>query len=349
MSQIIKFGDRLIGEEQPAYIIAEMSANHAGSKERALEIIRAAKEAGADCVKVQTYTPETMTLDSDKKWFKIDKGTWEGENLFSLYQKAYTPWEWQEDLKKEGEKIGIDFFSTPYEKTAVDFLEDLGIEFYKVASFSITNIPFLKYLAQKNKPIIMSTGMATLAEIDEAVRTIRNEGNDKLALLNCSSAYPSIPDDMNLKNIKNLKETFGLPVGLSDHSLGSVAAVTSIAMGAKIIEKHFCMSREIENPDASFSMEPAEFKKMVDDIRAAEKAIGKVDYSVSEKEKESRIFRRSIFVTKDIEAGEELTEDNIKIIRPGYGLKPKHWDKALKSKAINDIKKGTPLKWDMIK
>ncbi|MFW5889437.1 MAG: pseudaminic acid synthase, partial [Bacillota bacterium] len=310
MPQSIKFGDRLIGKDKPAYIIAEMSANHAGSKERALEIIRAAKKAGADCVKVQTYTPETMTLDSDKKWFKIDKGTWEGENLYSLYEKAYTPWEWQEDLKKEAERIGIDFFSTPYENTAVDFLEDLGMEFYKVASFSITNIPFLKYLAQKDKPIIMSTGMATLAEIDEAVRTIRNEGNDKLALLNCSSAYPSIPDDMNLKNIKNLQDTFNLPVGLSDHSLGSVAVVTSIAMGAKIIEKHFCLSREIENPDSSFSMEPAEFKKMVDDIRAAEKAIGKVDYSVSEKEKESRIFRRSIFVTEDIEAGEELTEEN---------------------------------------
>jgi len=349
MSQTIKFGDRLIGKDQPAYIIAEMSANHAGSKERALEIIRAAKEAGADCVKVQTYTPETMTLDSDKKWFKIDKGTWEGENLYSLYEKAYTPWEWQEDLKKEAERIGIDFFSTPYENTAVDFLEDLDLEFYKVASFSITNIPFLKYLSKKNKPIIMSTGMATLAEIDEAVRTIRNEGNGKLALLNCSSAYPSIPDDMNLKKIKNLEDTFDLPVGLSDHSLGSVAAVTSIAMGAKIIEKHFCMSRKIENPDASFSMEPDEFKKMVDDIRAAEKAIGKVDYSVSKKEKESSIFRRSIFVTEDIKAGEELTEKNIKIIRPGYGLKPKHWDKALKSKSINDIKKGTPLKWDMIK
>ena len=349
MSQTIKFGDRLIGEEQPTYIIAEMSANHAGSKKRALEIIRAAKDAGADCVKVQTYTPETMTLDSDKKWFKIDKGTWEGENLYSLYQKAYTPWEWQEELKNEAERIGIDFFSTPYENTAVDFLEDLGVEFYKVASFSITNLPFLKYLAKKDKPIIMSTGMATLAEIDEAVRTIREAGNDQLALLNCSSAYPSIADDMNLKNIKNLAETFDLPVGLSDHSLGSVAAVTSIAMGAKIIEKHLCMSREIENPDSSFSMEPAEFKKMVEDIRDAERAIGKVDYSISEKEKNSRIFRRSIFAVEDIKAGEELNEDNIKIIRPGYGLKPKHWDNVLKAKAIKDIEKGTPLSWSMIK
>jgi len=349
MSETIQFGDRLVGKDQPAYIIAEMSANHAGSKERALEIIRAAKDAGADCVKVQTYTPETMTLDSDKKWFKIDKGTWEGENLFSLYQKAYTPWEWQEELKNEAENIGIDFFSTPYENTAVDFLEDLGVEFYKVASFSITNLPFLKYLAQKGKPIIMSTGMATLAEIDEAVRTIRKTGNNQLALLNCSSAYPSIADDMNLKNIKNLEETFGVPVGLSDHSLGSVAAVTSVAMGAKIIEKHFCMSREIENPDSSFSMEPDEFKKMIDDIRAAEKAIGKIDYSISEKEKNSRIFRRSIFVVEDIKAGEELTEENIKIIRPGFGLKPKHWDNVLGTKAIKDIEKVTPLSFELIK
>jgi len=349
MSDTVQLGHRMVGKNQPAYIIAEMSANHAGSKKRALEIIRAAKDAGADCVKVQTYTPETMTINSDKNWFKIDKGTWEGENLYSLYQKAYTPWEWQEELKKEAEKIDIDFFSTPYENTAVDFLENMNIQFYKVASFSITNIPFLKYIAQKKKPIIMSTGMATLAEIDEAVRTIREAGNNQLALLNCSSAYPSLADDMNLKNIKNLEETFDVTVGLSDHSLDSVAAITSIAMGAKIIEKHFCISREIENPDSSFSMEPDEFKKMVDDIRSAEKAIGKVDYSISEKEKSSRIFRRSIFAVKDIKTGEKLTKNNIKIIRPGYGLKPKHWDNVLKTKAIKHIEKGTPLSWNMIK
>lgn len=344
-----KINDRIIRDDKPAYIIAEMSANHAGSKDRALEIIRAAKDAGADCVKIQTYTPDTITLNSDKKWFKIGKGTWEGENLYSLYQKAYTPWEWQKDLKKEAEKIGIDFFSTPYEKTAVDFLEDLGVKFYKVASFSITNLPFLKYLAKKGKPIIMSTGMATLAEIDEAVRAIQETGNDQLALLNCSSAYPSIPDDMNLKKINHMKETFNVPVGLSDHTLGSVAAVTSIGMGSNIIEKHFCMSREIENPDSSFSMEPEEFKKMVDDIRDAEKAIGKIDYSISQKVKESRKFRRSIFVVEDIKEGEELTEENIKIIRPGYGLKPKQWDNVIGKKAIKSIEKGTPLSFDLIK
>jgi pseudaminic acid synthase len=338
-----KINDRIIGDDDPAYIIAEMSANHAGSKKRALQIIRAAKEAGADCVKVQTYTPETMTFNSDKKWFQIDKGTWEGENLYNLYQKAYTPWEWQEDLKKEAEKSGIDFFSTPYEKTAVDFLEDLGVEFYKVASFSITNLPFLKYLAKKNKPIIMSTGMATLGEIEEAVNVIKENSNENLALLNCSSAYPSVPNDMNLKKIKHLHDTFNLPVGLSDHSLGSVAAIASIAMGGKIIEKHFCLSRDIENPDSSFSMEPAEFKKMVADIRATERAIGNIDYSISEKEQESRRFRRSIFAVEDIKAGEKLTEDNIRIIRPGYGLKPKKWEKVLNKKALKDIEKGTPL------
>jgi len=344
-----KINDRIIGDDDPAYIIAEMSANHAGSKKRALQIIRAAKEAGADCVKVQTYTPETMTFNSDKKWFQIDKGTWEGENLYNLYQKAYTPWEWQEDLKKEAEKSGIDFFSTPYEKTAVDFLEDLGVEFYKVASFSITNLPFLKYLAKKNKPIIMSTGMATLGEIEEAVNVIKENSNENLALLNCSSAYPSVPNDMNLKKIKHLHDTFNLPVGLSDHSLGSVAAIASIAMGGKIIEKHFCLSRDIENPDSSFSMEPAEFKKMVADIRATERAIGNIDYSISEKEQESRRFRRSIFAVEDIKAGEKLTEDNIRIIRPGYGLKPKKWEKVLNKKALKDIEKGTPLNWDLIK
>ena len=348
MGKKFKIKDRIIGDNHPAYIIAEMSANHAGSKKRAKEIIHAAKEAGADCVKIQTYTPDTMTINSDKKWFKINEGTWEGENLHSLYKKAYTPWEWQEELKNEAEKIDIDFFSTPYENTAVDFLEDLGVEFYKVASFSITNLPFLKYLASKNKPIIMSTGMATLGEIEEAVKTIKDEGNDKLALLNCSSAYPSIPDDMNLKNINHLKETFDVPVGLSDHSLGSVAATAAVARGADIIEKHFCMSREIENPDASFSMEPDEFKKMVEDVRAAEKAVGEIDYSISKKEKQSRIFRRSIFAVKDIKKGEEFNKDNIRIIRPGYGLKPKYLNKVLDNKATKDIERGTPLEWGMI-
>lgn len=348
MSKSIRIKDRLIGEGQPCYIIAEMSANHGGDKNRAKEIIHAAKEAGADCIKIQTYTPDTMTIDSDKEYFEIKNGTWKGENLYKLYGKAYTPWEWQAELKEEAEKIGLDFFSTPYEETSVDFLEELGVEFYKVASFEVTHIPFLKYLASKRKPIIMSTGMATLGEIEEAVQAIRSEGNEELALLKCSSAYPAVSEDMNLKTIKNLEETFGVPAGLSDHSLGSIAAVTAVAMGAKIIEKHFCLSRDIKTPDFSFSMEPAEFRKMVDDIRAAERAIDYVCYELSEKEKTSRIFRRSIFAVKNIKKGEKLTENNIRVIRPGHGLDPKYWQEVLGKKAAEDIEKGTPLDWSIL-
>ena len=331
----------IFNELSQTYIIAEMSANHAGSKERAKKIIREAKQSGADCIKIQTYTPDTMTINSNKKYFQIEKGTWEGENLYSLYKKAYTPWEWHKELKTEAEKVGIDFFSTPYENTAVDFLEDLGVKFYKVASFSITNLPFLKYLASKNKPIIMSTGMATLGEIEEAVKTIQEQGNNKLALLNCSSAYPSIPADINLKNINHLKNTFDVPVGLSDHSLGSVAATAAVAMGADIIEKHFCISRDIENPDSSFSMEPEEFKMMVDDIRAAERAVGEIDYSVSDNEKNNRIFRRSIFVSNNIKKGEKFNENNIKIIRPAHGLAPRYYNNIIGKKVtslVNELK-----------
>lgn len=349
MSYQIKLGGRLINDDAPAYIIAEMSANHAGSKNRALEIVHAAKETGADCIKIQTYTPDTMTINSDKSYFKIASGTWKGESLYNLYEKAYTPWEWQWQLKEEANKVGIDFFSTPYEKKSVDFLEELGLDFYKVASFSITNIPFLRYLAQKGKPLIISTGMANLGEIEAAVNTIRNEGNNQIALLNCSSAYPSIPDEMNLKKIKHLRDTFDVPTGLSDHTFGSIAAIVGVAMGAKIIEKHFCLSREIENPDAVFSMEPVEFKKMVDDIRLAEKAIGKADYSITEKEEQNRIFRRSIFAVKDIKEGERLSKDNIRIIRPGYGLKPKYWDNVVGKIALTDIDKGTPINWNLCK
>ena len=341
--------DRLIGEGEPTYIIAEMSANHAGSFERAKEIIHAAKEAGADCIKVQTYTPDTLTIDSNKEYFKIKNGTWDGENLYNLYKKAYTPWEWQSELKEEAESIGLDFFSTPYEETAVDFLEDLGVDFYKVASFGITHIPFLKYLAAKGKPIIMSTGMATLGEIEEAVKTIKNHGNDQIALLKCSSTYPAVPEDMNLKTLPHLKETFDVPGGLSDHTLGSVSAVAAVAMGADIVEKHLCISRDIKNPDASFSMEPDEFKEMVDKIRTTEKAIGEISYELSDKEKNSRVFRRSIFVVEDIKEGQKFTKENTRVIRPGFGLKPKYFPKVLGKKASENIEKGTPMDWNLIR
>ncbi len=349
MGKVLCIKDRFIGENHPAYIIAEMSANHAQDFNRAIEIIHAAKESGADCIKIQTYTPDTMTIDSDKEYFQIKEGTWKGENLYKLYQKAYTPWAWQGKLKEEAEKIGLDFLSTPFDCTAVDFLENLCVNFYKIASFELVDIPLIKYIASKGKPIIMSTGMGTLGEIEEAVQAVRLQGNEQLCLLKCSSAYPAIPDDMNLKTMQNMAETFGVTVGLSDHSLGSIAAITAVAMGAKVIEKHFCISREIENPDSSFSMEPHEFKKMVEDIKEAEKAIGKVSYEVSEREEKSRAFRRSIFVVNDIARGEAFTEENIRIIRPGNGLAPKYFDEIIGRSAGEDIEKGTPLHWRMIK
>ena len=347
MSFLLK--NRKIGDSEPVYIIAEMSGNHAGSLENALSIVRSAKESGADCIKIQTYTPDTMTINSDKEWFKIGKGTWEGDTLYKLYQKAYTPWEWQARLKEEADKIGIDFLSTPFDKSAVDFLEALGVTCYKIASFEVVDLPLIKYVASKNKPIIMSTGNATLGEIEEAVGAIRAAENNQICLLKCSSAYPAIPEDMNLATIKHLSETFNVIAGLSDHSMGSATAVMSVAMGAKIIEKHFTISRKIKNPDASFSMEPQEFKKMVEDIRIAEKSIGRVSYDISEKEKESLIFRRSLFVVEDIAEGEAFTEKNVRVIRPGYGLKPKYFEEVIGKKALTNIERGTPLSWSMIK
>lgn len=335
--------------ENGTYIIAEMSANHAGSIERAKEIIHAAKESGADCIKIQTYTADTMTIDCNNKYFNIENGTWKGENLYKLYQKAYTPWEWQAELKEEANKADIDFLSTPFDKTSVDFLEEIGIEFYKIASFELVDIPLIKYVASKNKPVIISTGMGTLEEIEEAVEAVYSQDNTELALLKCSSAYPAITDDMNLAVIKDMKERFKIPVGLSDHSLGSLGAVGAVAMGASIIEKHICMSRKIENPDSSFSMEPNEFKKMVQDIRSVEKAIGKVFYGALRQEEESLKVRRSIFAVKDIKKGEKFTYENIRVIRPGYGMKPKYYEQLIATGvSAVDITAGTPLSENML-
>lgn len=333
---------------EKVYVIAEMSGNHAGSIEHAKEIIHAAKESGADCIKLQTYTPDTITLDCDNEYFQIKDGTWKNETLYELYGKAYTPWEWQETLKKEAEKTGIDFFSTPFDNTAVDFLEQMGVEFYKIASFELVDLPLIEYVASKGKPIIMSTGMATLAEIDAAVRAVRRQGNCQLALLRCASAYPAVTDEMNLKTMQNMADTFQVPVGLSDHSMGSVGAVMAVALGARMIEKHFCISREIENPDSSFSMNADEFKQMVQDIRQAERALGSVSYGMAQQEKENIVFRRSIFCVKDIKKGEKITEKNIRIIRPGYGMSPQFYPEILGQTALEDIQRGTPLQMDMI-
>lgn len=349
MMGTVNINGRLVGDGQPAYIIAEMSANHAGSIERAKEIIHAAKESGADCIKIQTYTPDTMTIDCHNEYFNIEKGTWEGENLYSLYQKAYTPWEWQGELCEEAARIGIDFLSTPFDNTAADFLEGLGARFYKIASFELVDIPLLEYVASKNKPIIMSTGMGTLEEITEAVEAIYSTGNRQLVLMKCSSAYPAKSEEMNLSTITDLKARFGVPVGLSDHSMGAFSAATAAALGASVIEKHFCISREIKNPDSTFSMEPQEFKAMVEQVREVEKALGTPFYGVSRQEETNAGFRRSLFVVKDIAEGEEFTAENIRSIRPAYGIKPKYYKEVLGKKAAHALKRGTPLSFDDIK
>lgn len=346
MQKEIRIGSRVIGAGHPTYVIAEMSANHAGSLERAKEIIRAAKESGADCIKIQTYTPDTLTIDCHNKYFQVENGTWEGENLYSLYGKAYTPWEWQADLKAEAQKVGIDFLSTPFDNTAVDFLEEMGIGFYKIASFEMVDLPLIRYVASKGKPVIMSTGMATLEEIREAVEAVSSTGNEQLVLLKCSSAYPADPADMHLRTISDMMERFQIPIGLSDHSMGSMSAVTAVALGASVIEKHFCLGREIENPDASFSMNPREFRQMVEDIRRVEAALGVPTYGVSKQEESSMVFRRSIFAVKDIGAGEPITEENVRIIRPGYGMKPKYLTDIIGMRTDREVKRGTPITFD---
>lgn len=343
----MKIGTREIGGDAPVYIIAEMSANHGGSLEQAKEVIHAAKASGADCIKLQTYTPDTLTIDCNHAYFQITDGTWEGETLYQLYQKAYTPWEWHRPLKEEAQKAGLDFFSTPFDCSSVDFLEELGIGCYKIASFELTDLPLLQYTASKGKPMILSTGMAQLAEIDEAVRAIRAAGNSQLALLRCASAYPAVTDEMHLKTMQNMQEVFGVPVGLSDHSMGAAGAVAAAALGAKIIEKHFCLSRSAGGPDASFSMEPDEFADMVTQVRQAERAVGRICYGPTRQESQNLKFRRSVFCVEDIKKGELFTEKNIRIIRPGYGLAPKYYAQLLGQRALRDIPRGTPMQFSM--
>ena len=342
-------GNRAIGENYPVYIIAELSANHNQDFDQAVQLIKAAKEAGADAIKLQTYTPDTMTIECDNDYFRIGKGTiWEGKTLYGLYKEAYTPWDWQPKLKEIANDLCMDLFSTPFDNTAVDFLEKLDVPAYKIASFELVDIPLIQYVAKTGKPIIMSTGMATLAEIDEAVTVARDAGCKELALLKCTSAYPADPADMNLRTIPHMSEAFGVPVGLSDHTLGIAVPVVAVALGACIVEKHFTLSRSIPGPDSAFSLEPQEFKTMVDAIRIAEDAVGTVSYVVSEKEKASRVFRRSLFAVDNIIKDEILTEQNIRSIRPGYALHPRFIRNVLGRKASQDINKGTPLSWDLI-
>lgn len=349
MNSYIKVGSRYIGSGYPTYIIAEMSANHSQSFEQAVKTVRAAKEAGADAIKLQTYTPDTMTVKSDSSLFCHKSGSlWEGKSLYDLYSEAYMPWEWQPRLKEIANDMGLELFSTAFDPTAVDFLEEMNVPVHKVASFEIVDIPLIEKMAKTGKPLIISTGMATLAEIDEAVTAAKGAGATQIALLKCNSAYPAPPEEMNLRTIPHMAEGFGVPVGLSDHTLGIEVPVAAVAVGACIIEKHFTLSRDIPSPDRAFSIEPHELKALVDAIRTAEKALGRVYYGVSEKETQSRVFRRSLFVVKDMKAGETFTEENVRSIRPGYGLPPKFLKEVLGRKSARDIKCGTPLLWDCI-
>ncbi|MBU5314781.1 pseudaminic acid synthase [Clostridium bornimense] len=332
------------------FVIAELSANHNQDFDRAVEIIKAAKWAGADAIKLQTYTPDTITLDCDNEYFQIKQGTiWDGTTLHKLYQGAYTPWDWQPKLKKIAEEEGLICFSSPFDYTSVDFLEKMDVPAYKIASFEINDIPFIEYIASKGKPVIISTGIATLKDIEEAVNACRKVGNNNIALLKCTSAYPSPLEDINLKVIPNMKETFDVVVGLSDHTMSNTISLGAVALGAKIVEKHLTLRRKDGGPDSKFSMEPEEFKSMVDGIREMEKALGKVTYQLTEKQRSSREHSRSLFVVKDIKGGEKFTEENVRSIRPGFGMETKYIDDIIGKEAKIDIKKGTPMSWNLIK
>jgi len=349
MSRIVEINGRLIGATHPTYIVAELSANHNQDFDQAVALVRAAKDAGADAIKLQTYTPDTLTIRSDKDYFRIAGGTlWDGRTLYDLYAEAYTPWDWQPKLKAMANQLGLDLFSTAFDSTAVDFLEAMNVPVHKIASFEIGDIALIEKMSRTGKPLILSTGMATLGEIEEAFGATVRAGATQIALLKCTSAYPAPPEEMNLRTIPNLSDVFDVPVGLSDHTLGNAVAVAAVSLGACIVEKHFTLSRSTPGPDSAFSLEPQEFKAMVEGIRVAEKAIGGVHYGMSAKESESRSFRRSLFVVKDVKAGEVFTEDNVRSIRPANGLAPKYLREVLGQKAACDIERATPLDWKMI-
>ncbi|MDB2329278.1 pseudaminic acid synthase [Candidatus Arcticimaribacter forsetii] len=336
---IIDFSNR-----KDVLIIAELSANHKGSLDIAIETIRAAKRAGADAIKLQTYTADTLTIDSKKNDFIINNGSiWDGKNFYELYQEAYTPWEWHSKLFEVAKEEGLMCFSSPFDKTAVDFLEELEVPCYKIASFEITDIPLIEYVASKGKPIILSTGIATLEDIELALKTIRNVGNNEIALLKCTSSYPAPLEEANLVMIEDFKNRFDVTTGLSDHTLGSAAAVVATCLGAKIIEKHFILNHSIGGPDASFSLDEKEFTQMVQEIRAAEKSIGNVTYELTEKQKAGKAFSRSLYVVEDIKKGTLFTGSNIRSIRPGFGLHPKYLKYLIGKEARKNFTKGDRL------
>lgn len=344
----MKIGKFDINKNSKVFIIAELSANHNGSIEVALETIKAAKRAGADCIKLQTYTADTITLDCDKDDFKIKGTIWDGQNLHKLYQEAYTPWEWHKQLFDAAEAEGLICFSSPFDKSAVDLLEELNAPAYKIASFEITDIPLIEYVASKGKPIIMSTGIATTADIELAIEACHRVGNKDIALLKCTSSYPAPIEEANMIMVKDLAERYGVISGLSDHTMGSTVPIVATCFGAKIIEKHFILDRSIGGPDASFSMNEEEFKQMVIAVREAEVAVGIVDYTLTDKQQKGKDFCRSLYVTNDIKAGETFTEENVRSIRPGFGLHPKHLKDILGKKASKDLEHGERFSLDFV-
>lgn len=344
---VLLIAGRRIGPGESPYVIAEMSCNHHGRYEEAEKLVRAAKDCGADAIKLQTYTPDTMTIDGPQPWFKIKDLIWDGRRLYDLYKEAMTPWDWHAPLKKLADSIGITLFSSPFDATAVDHLESQGAPAYKIASFENGDLPLIRKVAATGKPVIVSTGTATAQEIDEAAAELRAAGA-RFALLKCVSAYPAEPKDMNLRSIPALADRYRVPIGLSDHTLGPSTAAAAVALGASIVEKHFTLSRSLGGPDAPFSMEPAEFKAMVATLRATHESLGASDLGLTSAENPSRAYRRSLFAVRDIKTGEKLTPENVRSIRPGNGLPPKDFDKVIDRLARVDIERGTPLSWDLI-
>ena len=349
MQKEICIENRIISQDAPTFIIAEMSGNHNGDFDRAVKIMEEAKKAGADAIKVQTYTPDTITLDCDDPCFQITQGTlWDGMTLHKLYETAYTPWEYQPKLQEIAKELGLIFFSSPFDPTSVDFLEKMNVPAYKIASFEITDIPLIRKIARLGKPIILSTGIAYLSDIELALRTCKEEGNEQVILLKCCSAYPTPYEDMHLKTIAHMGETFDVVMGLSDHTMGTAVAGAAVALGARVIEKHLTLRRSDGGPDAAFSMEPEEFREMVDNIRIIEKAVGHVNYELSEKQIREREHSRSLFIAKDMKKGDVFTPDNLRSVRPADGLHTKYYETLLGKKINRDCKMGTPMSFSLV-
>jgi pseudaminic acid synthase len=348
---MIKIGNSRIGITEPPFIIAEMSGNHNQSLERALEIVDMAAKTGAHALKIQTYTPDTMTLDLDKGEFHINDSNslWSGTSLYKLYGMAQTPWEWHKPIFSRAIELGMIPFSTPFDESAVDFLETLNVPCYKIASFENTDLQLIRRVAATGKPVFISTGMATLSDLDDIVKVSRESGCKELILLKCTSAYPAMPEDANILTIPHLRELFGCEVGLSDHTMGIGVSLASVALGATVIEKHFTLDRSDGGVDSTFSMEPPEMAQLVIEAKRAWHSIGKVNYSLTDSEKKSMIFRRSLYIVKDMRAGDVLSTENLKAIRPGFGLAPKHLTKVIGKSVTRDVDRGTPLNWDFIK